>query len=235
MIVTPKTPKIIPQVSIDCVVFGFYNNVLKILLLKLKTSGYYALPGGFILQNEDIDDAAQRILEERTGVKNLFLEQFSVFGKCSRSEGPEMKRAIEIAGIKDVENHWLSKRFISIGYFALTDFTKVLPTPDSLAESCEWYDIENVPPLMMDHTSILAKALEALRKNLDEKVAFSQTLMPELFTISDLQKLYETILGTPLVRTNFQRKILNMNILDRVDKKITGAANKAPYLYKFKK
>ena len=74
-----------------------------------------------------------------------------------------------------------------------------------------------------------------LVKNLDEKVAVSQNLMPELFTIGDLQKLYETILGTSLVRTNFQRKILNMNILDRVDKKITGAANKAPYLYKFKK
>lgn len=225
-------PRLLPSVSIDCVTLGFHKNQLKILLLKYKNTDFYALPGGFINMDEDLEDAAQRILEERTGLKNIYLEQFHVFGSKSRRNDETHRQIMAGCGIGMKPTHFLLNRFISIGYYALIDFSKAIPTPDELSDSCEWYDLEKMPKLMFDHDEIFKKALETLRMMLDEKlIGFS--LLPETFTMNELQNLYETILGEKLVRSNFQRKMLSLGILERIEKKMTGAANKAPYVYRF--
>lgn len=221
----------IPQVSIDCVVFGFHAHQLKVLLLRVRSMEYYALPGGFVGQEEDLDEAAQRVLQERTGLTELYLEQFYTFGQRNRGEIEMQQKLAEVNQLKSEE--WLQKRFISVGYYALVDFSLVKATPDELSDSCDWYDINQLPLLMMDHHQMIQKALDTLRIMLEYKpIAFN--LLPENFTIAELQRVYETILGKELIRTNFQRKILSLEILERIEKKYTGGAHKAPYVYRFK-
>lgn len=238
----PSTQNYIEQLSIDCVIFGYHRKVLKVLVPKLNFNGdFWALPGGFINQNEDIDDAANRILQDRTGIKEIYLEQFLVFGRASRNSHDFMERLLalneellEANGPNKQEYQWFTKRFVSIGYYALVDINKVVPQKIDMDESIEWYDVKELPELIIDHNEIVAKALSALRQNFDEKLtAFN--LLPETFTMKELQELYETVFDKAFARNNFQRKILEMNVLDRLEKKFTGAANKAPYLYRFKK
>ena len=220
--------------AIDAVIFGFHDRQLKVLLMRYNKTGVVALPGGFIHKKENVSDAAIRIVRERTGLKDIYLEQFYVFGDYGRSDPQPMKDILSANNIKHDNNHWLLQRFISIGYYALVDFTKVVPKPDTIFDSCDWYDIAGMPQLMQDHNVIVQKALESLRTDLDNKlIAFN--LMQEEFTLGDLQILYETILNKRLLRAAFQRKMLSLGILERVAKKWTGAAHKAPYLYRFSK
>lgn len=223
----------LPGLSIDAVIFGFHENLLKILLLEYENTDLFALPGGFIKKIENLNDAARRTLQDRTSLKNIYLEQFYIFGDMSRYDPETSKKIMHGKGFEFTDDHYFLGRFLTVGYYALVDYTKAIPIPDLLADNCEWYDLENLPPLMLDHNKIVDKALETLRSDLDQKlVGFN--LMPEEFTMGDLQSLYETILGEKLLRTSFQRKMLNLDILERVDKKYTGGAHKAPYLYKFR-
>ncbi|MBB6003578.1 NrtR DNA-binding winged helix domain-containing protein [Arcicella rosea] len=224
--------KFIPHLSIDCVIFGFHGEQLKVLLPKVKNLDLWSLPGGYVLKDEDIEKAAQRILEERTGVTDIYLEQFYVFGKANRSTGETLKKILLKNNVKINNTSWVFERFVSIGYYALVDFSKVNTKIGIYDEACEWHDIHQLPNLAFDHAEITQKALETLRFMLDDKL-IGLNLLPETFTMKELQILYETILDKPLRRDNFQRKILSMGILERVEKKFTGAAHKAPYLYKF--
>ena len=227
-------PDFMHGLAIDSVIFGFHDHQLKVLLMRYNKTGVVALPGGFIHKTENLDDAAIRIVSERTGLKDIYLEQFYVFGDYGRSDPRPMKNIMVANNIKHDDNHWLLQRFISIGYYALVDFTKVVPNPDRIFDSCDWYDLAVIPKLMQDHNAIIQKALESLRAGLDDKlIAFN--LMQEEFTLGDLQILYETILDKKLLRPAFQRKMLSLGILERVAKKWTGAAHKAPYLYRFSK
>lgn len=202
---------------------------------------FYVLPSGFVFQDEDVDQAAERILSERTGINNIYLQQFQVFGKANRSSKAFINRLRELNiellknsfGYRDEipENDWFTKRFISIGYYALVDINKIIPQKSIIDESIEWYNIHEIPPLVMDNNEILEKALTALRKDIDEKLNVFN-LLPEKFTISEVQEIYETIFEKTYIRTNFQKKILEMNALERLEKKYTGAKNKAPYLYR---
>lgn len=230
----------IQQLSIDCVIFGYQEKQLKVLVPKIDFKGdFWALPSGFIYQDEDIDEAARRILQERTGIKDIYLEQFLVFGKSGRNSVDFLKRLIELNQEKlgekqhrKKEYDWFTRRFISIGYYALVDINKVVPQKIDIDESIEWYPIKQLPAMIMDHNEIVEKALETLRLNLDQKLSAFR-LLPETFTMKEVQELYEAIFDRPFARNNFQKKILDLNVLERLDKQYTGAANKAPYLYRF--
>jgi 8-oxo-dGTP diphosphatase len=226
--------RFIPQLSIDCVIFGFHKNQLKILLLKMKGSDAWSLPGGYVEQHEDIDAAALHILKNRTGLSDIYLEQFSVFGKANRSTQESLRLFLEANTVDLTDYQWMLQRFVSIGYYALVDFSKVIPATDHFTDSYEWFDTTKLPELAFDHLEIIQKALETLRLTLDSKLV-GCNLLPETFTMIELQSLYETILEVPLRRNNFQRKMLSLDILERIEKLYTGAANKAPYLYRFKK
>jgi 8-oxo-dGTP diphosphatase len=220
----------LPGLSVDTVIFGFHDSRLMVLLLQYKNTNSFALPGGFILKKESGDDAAQRVLRDRTGLSDIYLEQFHTFADHDRNDPSFFRKIMKARGLTPSTDHFLLQRFVSIGYYALVDFTKAIPASDGLADECRWHDLKSLPPLIQDHGKIIKTALSALRANLDEKlVGFN--LLPEQFTMGELQRLYETVLGETFRRTSFQRKMLNLHVLKKVDKRWTGAAHKAPYLY----
>ena len=222
----------IPNLSYDCVIFGFNGKTLKILILEYQNTGFFALPGGFIRKNQSLKEAVDQGVEERTGLKNVFLDQFQVFGSLDRSDSFAMRKILE-ANNKDIEeNKWMMNRFITVGHYALINYEDVDPKPDHLSDSIGWYAIEDVPRLMMDHNDIVDKALEVLRNNISEKI-IGMNLLPQKFTMKQLQQVFEAILDQKLRRTSFQRKMLSLDILERHEKLFEGKPHKAPYLYSF--
>ena len=222
------------NIAYDSVVFGFSGEKLKILLMEYHNTGFFALPGGFVRRKENLNDAVRRGLKERTGLDNIYLEQCYVFGDISRHKAQVMKTILKANGHKVQDDHWLLDRFISIAYYALINYKNVVPQPDALSDSCTWYDIDALPELILDHTDIVAKALQTLRANLDQKLV-GMNLLPARFTMKELQQVYEAILGETVRRTTFQREMLGLGILKRHEKHYSGKAHKAPYLYSFKK
>ncbi len=228
----PDGTGFLPGLAIDSVIFGFHENQLKILLLAYRNTGLFALPGGFIREQENLNDAARRMLAERTGLHDIYLEQFYTFGDYDRHDPAPLRTILEGKGITPSDDHWLLRRFVTVGYYALIDFTKAVPLSDALSDSCAWYELDALPALMLDHQTIVQKALETLRINLDQKL-IGFNLLPGMFTMAELQRLYETILGQKLHRSGFQRKMLGSGMLERIEKKYGGGAHKAPYLYRF--
>lgn len=230
----PDGAGFLPGLAIDAVIFGFHQSQLKVLLLAYQNTNLVALPGGFVRVTENLDDAARRVLAERTSLRDIYLEQFHVFGDLNRHDPAPLRAIMAARGIAAHENHWLLHRFITVGYYALIDFTKAVPNPDLLADSCGWYSLASLPPLMLDHQAIIQKALNTLQTDLDRKL-IGFNLLSETFTMADLQCLYETILDQKLHRSGFQRKMLSLGILERLDKQYGGGAHKAPYMYRFLK
>ena len=213
----------LPHISIDSVIFGFSGGTLKVLLIRLNGHQDWGLPGGYLLKSENLDDAAHRILEERTGVNKIFLEQFKTFGKIGRSEG-----ALSYMP----EHHWHRQRFVCVGYYALVNYQSISIRVDEISEACEWKDVTDMPVLMMDHKLIFETALTNLRQQLNYK-PIGLNLLPEEFTMPELQKLYESILGKCVHRGSFQRKMLAYGIFIRHDRSRNIGAHKAPILYSF--
>lgn len=216
----------LPHLSADIVVFGFDHNELKVLLLKMNYKHQWLLPGGYVKIDEDLDDAVIRILRERAGVDAVsYLEEFGVFGKTKRSE----------AYFEEFDSTLFHKqRFISIGYYGLYNPSNIDLTKDEYSESSEWLSTNQLSEieLAMDHNEMIEKALLTLRQQIAIK-PIGINLLPDKFTLSELQKLYEAILGKPLNRGNFYRKIKNMGILKKLNEQRKGGAHKAPDLYSF--
>ncbi len=226
------TKDFIENLSVDCTIFGFHNGIMKVLLLKYHDLDVWALPGGFIFKDEDLCDAALRVLYERTHLDNIFLQQFHTFGMASRTTGNIHDILFKNQNIEVSPEHWIFKRFITVGYCSLIDFSLADTFPDGFNETCAWFEVGKLPPMALDHEKIIQKGLDHVRKNIDTQIVASN-LLPEKFTMKDLQLVYETILGEKFRRNNFQRKVLSLNYLERLEKLFDGSANKAPYLYKF--
>ncbi|MCD1117186.1 NUDIX hydrolase [Chryseobacterium turcicum] len=215
----------LPHLSADPVVFGFDQSELKVLLLQMTYRKQWLLPGGYVKKEEDLDDAAKRVLKERAGISDVYLEEFAVFGKNKRSE----------FYFEDFDDSlWQKQRFVSIGYYALYNPDNANLIVDELSEKCEWVYLSklNEIELAMDHREIIEKALLTLRERISYK-PIGYNLLPEKFTLSELQKLYETILGKELNRGNFYRKIKNLEILRKLNEQRRGGAHKSPDLYSF--
>lgn len=218
----------IHYLSIDGVIFGFHENRLEVLLLRWKGTNEWGLPGGFIKKRESVDVAAQRIIRERTGLNELYLQQFHVFGDAVRYDQADTWRRINlpVSGV-----NW-SERTISLGYFALVEHSRVLATPDFLTDECRWWSLDQIPPLLFDHNHIIDVALTTLRNQLGGQPI--SHLLPNVFTIPELQRLHETILGSPLDARNFYKKTMASGQLQRLTERRAGTPYKAPYLYQFK-
>jgi 8-oxo-dGTP diphosphatase len=230
----PHEKDYVTNIAFDSVIFGFSGKSLKILVMHYHNTGVFGLPAGFVKRNEDLNDAVKRAVWERTGLDNIYLEQFHTFGSARRSDPVIMRRILEGHGFEPDESYWMLDRFFSIAYYALISYKDVQLKPDFLSDSIEWYSLDQLPPLMQDHREMVDMALTRLRENLEKKL-IGGNLLPELFTMKELQNVYEAILGEKLRRTTFQRKILSLEILDRHEKRYTGKAHKAPYLYSFRK
>ncbi|HEV8513788.1 MAG TPA: NUDIX domain-containing protein [Cyclobacteriaceae bacterium] len=220
----------LPHLSVDCVVFGFHEGHLKVLLLQWNDTNEWCLPGGFIEHTEPLDSAAVRTVYQRTGLKNIYLRQFHAFGNPSRQRGKDDTKILK--GAKP--DSWIMKRFITIGYWALVEYSKAVPIPDQFSSQCCWVNVTKVPSLILDHNLILEKALQSLRLSLND-YPVGKDLLSEKFTMPELQRLYETILNRKLDRRNFQKQILSMGILERLKEKKKGGAHRSPFLYRFDK
>ena len=208
--------EIIDTLSIDCVIFGFKNSALSVLLVKHGegiAKGHWALPGGWIQYNESLDKAAYRILTAQTAVKNIYLEQFYVFGEVDR---------------------FLIKRVITVGYYALVNIEKFELHAGSTVSDVVWFDINNVPRMCFDHNKILKKCFTHLQHRVQhEPIGFN--LLPKKFTLLQLQELYEAILEKKLDKPNFRRKLNKMNLLVPSHEKQKDVSHRAAQLYKFDK
>jgi 8-oxo-dGTP diphosphatase len=221
----------VPHLAIDCVVFGFHDADLKLLLLKWKGANMWQLPGGFIGQRESLDQAAHRTLRDRTGLGRIHLRQFHVFGDIGRREA-DLRRLFSVNGLETPRGLWLFDRVVTVGYYALVDFEKVRPTPDFMSDSCAWYPLDGHPRLAFDHDGIVDRALDTLRAALDRPGA-GASLLPERFTMPELQRLHEAILGRRLDRRNFQKRMIERGGLERLNERRKGGAHRAPFLYRF--
>ena len=228
-----NTKDFVENLSVDCAIFGFHEDKLKVLLLKYHDLDLWSIPGGFIFNDEDLREAAERVLYERTHLSGLFLSQFHTFGRRNRTENNVHQILLKNKGIEVPENHWIFNRFITVGYCSLIDYTLSETFPDAFNESIEWFDVDKLPEMAFDHERIIREGLQHIRKNLDTQLV-AYNLLPEKFTMNDLQKVYETVLGEKFRRNNFQRKMLSLGTLERLEKFFDGSPNKAPYLYKFK-
>ena len=200
-------------VSVDCVIFGLNHSRLSILLSRRRFEpemGRWSLMGGFVRADESVDDAAKRVLKELTGLSNLYMQQVGTFGAVNRDPGA---------------------RVISVAYCALINFDehdRVRVT----SHDAQWIDLEQVPSLGFDHTDMVSKALSFIKQRLTiEPIAFS--LMPKFFTLTQLQQLYETVLGESLDKRNFRKRVAENPCIEKTDPidKMTSRRGAALYRY----
>jgi hypothetical protein len=227
--------KIVPNISVDCVIFGFDFEKLNVLLvereMKDEKTGEvlirdHTLAGYHIFEDEDLDSAAARILKGLTGLDNIFLEQFGAFGQLDRVSGPKDKMWL------DYINKGFADRVVTVGYLALIDNTKVTLTLKD--RNVAWFPVSMVSDMEMafDHKYLFYTAMEALQRKVKvEPIAFE--LLPDYFTISQLQKLYEALLGTSFDKRNFRKKVAQMHYVIPLRKKQQGVPHKPAQFYLF--
>ena len=225
-----QNSKVVPQLTLDCVIFGFDHGELKVLLVKWKGTSYWSLPGGIVLQNESLDESASRILNQRTGLEDIFLRQFHTFGGLDRYDRNDV--AEKLAEVIPV--HMWYDRAISVGYYALVNYAHVYPTPDELSDSCEWRGLDELPDLLFDHSQILQSALGHLRKEIGHQPV-GLNLLPPKFTMPEMMRLYEVVLGRRIDPRNFQKKILKSGVVIKSEEVKKGTAHRSPFLYSFDK
>ncbi|MEX2601295.1 MAG: NUDIX domain-containing protein [Balneolaceae bacterium] len=200
-------------VALDCIIFGFDRKKLKLLLIKRNfepQKGEWSLMGGFLRPHEGLDEAASRILNELTGLENIYLEQLYGFGEVDRDP---VERTISIAFYALINTHDHDEEIVS-------DF------------DARWFDVDELPDLIFDHQKMVKAAITRLRYRTSlEPVGFE--LLPDKFTLPELQQLYEAIYDTNLDKRNFRRRILSMNVLEKTDEKQKKYSRKGAFLYRF--
>lgn len=224
------------NISVDNVIFGYHQKELKILLQKPQSFKKWILPGGYVKRTETVEEAATRIVKYRTKLENLFLYQFKVFSKPNRNKDEDFTPEIlgKSMGLKIEEDHWMFENFISLGFFALTEYTLVTPTGDFYAEDCRWWDINELPALNYDHNDIIKEALIALKRFTNHH-PIGYELLPEKFTLPEIHSLYETILNKKIDIRNFLKKFTSMGLITKLDERKNIGGHRSPYLYMFDK
>jgi len=200
--------------AVDCIIFGFDQEKIQILLHKRKFEPYlggWSLFGGFVKEAESLDDAAARILKDLTGFSGIYLEQLYTYGAVNRDQ----------------------ERVVSVAYFALID-TDQYPFLEGGDFNAVWIPLEEVPDLILDHKEMVNKALRRLRRKAStQPIGFE--LLPEKFSLPQLQKLYEAIYREDFDKRNFRKKILSMGLLEKLEEKDKSLSKKGAYLFRFDK
>lgn len=199
--------------AVDCIIFGFQDGKLKLLLQRRDFEpfkGTWSLMGGFVQENESVDDTAKRVLTELTGLTNVFMQQVGAFGNINRDPG---------------------ERVISIAYYALLNVDKYNQELND-RHNAYWEDITNLPELYFDHKEMIGKAHEILKRKVSrEPIGFN--LLPTLFTLSQLQTLHEAVLGMSIDKRNFRKKVKEMPFIEKTDFIDKTGSKRGAYLYKY--
>jgi len=201
-------------IAVDCIIFGFDKNQLKLLLTKRALEpemGKWSLIGGFVTKDESLDDAAQRVLHKLTGLKNIYMEEVKVFSEVGRDP---------------------VERTISVAYYALIKTSRNMKLSGEYGAN--WFPIDKIPSLIFDHLLMVEAAKKKL-KTIAKHQPIGFELLPKKFTIPQLRSLYEAIYEENLDKRNFSRKILAMNLLEKLDEKDKKNSKKGAYLYRFDK
>lgn len=205
-----------PSVTVDIIIFTVKDNDLKVLLVKRAIEPFkdmWAIPGGFVRINESLEEAAKRELQEETNVKAEYLEQLYTFGATNRDP---------------------RGRVITVAYMALINADKVKLKAATDVSEAKWFSAFELPKLAFDHDKILNYALKRLRWKFEyTTVAFS--LLPEKFTLSQIQKLYEMVFNKKFDKRNFRKKILSLDLMEKTKEKEENVSHRPPQLYSFKK
>lgn len=200
-------------VSVDCIIFGFDEGKLKILIGRRKYNpgrGEWSLYGGFVAADEDVDEAAKRTLYELTGMRHIYMKQVGAFGKVDRDPG---------------------ERVISIAYYALINVSEYDENL-RLEHGLEWVDADNIPQLYSDHNEMVSKAHKLMQDKLKtEPVGFR--LLPRLFTLTQLQRLYEVVYGAELDKRNFRKRVKDMDFIEKTELIDKKSSKRGAYLYRF--
>jgi ADP-ribose pyrophosphatase YjhB (NUDIX family) len=202
-------------VSVDVIIFGFDASKLKILIGRRQMDpgrGEWSLYGGFVAPNEGLDEAAERTLYNLTGLRKLYMRQVGAFGSVHRDPG---------------------ERVISIAYYALIN---VKDYDDNLRKEhgLEWVDINNIPPLYSDHQEMVSQALHIMRQKIKtEPISFR--LLPDLFTLTQLQRLYEAVQGDEVDKRNFRKRVKDMDFIEKTELIDKTGSKRGAYLYRFNK
>jgi 8-oxo-dGTP diphosphatase len=225
--------KIINNISVDCVVFGYAEDKMYVLLTKrelldpdtgITLFSDFNIQGHHVLVGENVDGAAKRVLKDKTGLDSIYLKQFYAFGDTDRLLNPH-DRLWSRYMTPEVGDYVLT-----VGYYSLVDKTKV--NPDEAHSFTSWFPLDDLPELGFDHGKIIDKAMEALQSAvLKEPIAFE--LLPEKFTLLQVQRLYEAILGVTLDRRNFRKKINQMKYVIPLDEKQNGVPHTPAQYYIF--
>ncbi len=201
-----------PAVTTDCVIFGFNGERLQVLLIERGIEpfkGCWAFPGGFLKMDETAEEGAKRELKEETGLENAYIQQLHTFSAPNRDP---------------------RERVITIAYYALVKIQEVKGGDD--AAYARWFPLDEIPPLAFDHDYILRMATQRLREQIHfQPIGFE--LLPEKFTIKELQSLYEAILGINFDRRNFAKKMLHLEILTELNETVWPTPKREARLYKF--
>ena len=205
------------RVTVDIVIFTIHDDTLQVLLVRRGIppfAGAWAIPGGFVLPNESLDDAARRELREETGVEDVFLEQLYTFGDPDRDP---------------------RGRVITVAYYALISPDRAPPLAGSDAADARWWPATRLPaPLAFDHAAILETAIERLRGKLGY-TAIGFELLPRKFTLSQLQRVHEAILGEPLDKRNFRKRVDALGLVRPLDESVSAGAGRPAQLFSFRR
>lgn len=222
-----------PHVSVDCVVFGFDGNELKVLLIERKAEeiGIYndmKLPGSPIYEHEDVDEAAVRVLTELTGLKDIYLRQFKTFGALDRTKNPKDVRWLEMVTKQKIG------RIITVAYLSLIKIDRKLNDISETFNAC-WCGIGEYDNLAFDHTRIIEAALNEVRRELELEPSIVFELLPKKFVAAQLRKLYEVIYGKKLDVRNFHKKMALMKYLVPLDEVQKDVPHRSARYFKFDK
>lgn len=225
-----------PYVSVDCVLLGFDGDKLNVLLVRQCDVGvdnvteYYKLPGSLIYMDEDLDDAAKRVLKELTGLVQVDMTQFKAFGSANRLANP--KDTVWLERFHRLDHHL--ERIVTVAYLSLLRIGRKHSNLEHMYEAC-WVAVDNLPQLAFDHSDIVDEALLKVRGMAVSSPVKLFELLPRKFTIAQLHVLYETIMGRSIDLRNFHKKVQSMPYVIPLDEKEQGVNHRAARFYRFVK
>ncbi len=225
-----------PNVTIDCVIFGYHAGEVKVLLVQNNVLTRWCLPGGYIRKEETLDEAAASIAKNRAGIENLFLHQFKAFGDPNRNDKKsiDFTRVSELADVNPKNLGWLDGPTITIGYYAITDIVKARPAADIFSSECAWFPIKNLPKLAFDHNELVREAMFSMRIHLYH-FPIGKNLLPKKFTLREIKEFYETMSGKELNASNFPNKLVSAGLIRKTNETRQIGAHRSPSYYVFNK